>query len=165
MKGAIIKVSYGQGKLFPSIEAMKGKVCSARRGGVERRNGHTPLSGLLLLSLGLCREWRKVKVWQARVGLWASCNRRGELRKKLAWQELWIGKRRKLTLEGQLEQLQIREDRVWCRRVWGESLILSLSAVVMTHFLDAAVRHFEHKPMLKLYDRSNLGGGELSSVL
>jgi len=36
---------------------------------------------------------------------------------------------------------------------------------MMTHLLHAAVSHFEEKPMLKFYDRSNLGGGVLSSVL
>lgn len=40
-----------------------------------------------------------------------------------------------------------------------------LSAVMMTHIFHAVMCHSEQKPMLKLYGRSNLGGGALSSVL
>lgn len=43
--------------------------------------------------------------------------------------------------------------------------LLSLSALIMTHLFHVAVCHFEDKPTLKLYDRSNLDGGALSSVL
>lgn len=160
--GVIRKDSYGQGKLFPSEGAMKNK--SGLHWGWDGEDKWTHTTVRASLGMGLCHEWRKVKGWQARVGLWVSCNRR-ELRKKLAWQELWMGKRKKLTPEGQLEQVPIREGWVWCRRGWGESLIFSLSAVVMTHLFHAAVCLFEQKLMLNLYDRSNLAGGALSSVL
>lgn len=80
--GVIRKDSCGQGKLFASEGAMKSKSGLHGRWDGEDKWTHTTVKASL--GLGLCHERRKVEVWQARVGLWASCNRRGELRKKLA---------------------------------------------------------------------------------
>lgn len=69
MKGAIIKASCGQGMLFPSIEAATSMACSAWRVGREEEWTHTTVRASF--SLGLHHGWKKVKAWQARVGLWA----------------------------------------------------------------------------------------------